>query len=149
LTALFTLVLNAHDRFAVAGLVHVGNNLLFVILLVSLGSWLGTRALPIAALTGVLLTAAILGVYLVRLGLLRVLRPDPTKAFFSAVWTLSRPLLLSVGLGSAGGLLMASQLIIRAFGGNHGEGAIAALGYAFRLYQVPPRCCSRWWPPFT
>jgi putative peptidoglycan lipid II flippase len=44
---------------------------------------------------------------------------------------------LSVGLGSAGGLVMASHLILRAFGGNHGEGAIAALGYAFRIYQVP------------
>ena len=137
LTVLFTLVLNAHDRFALAGLAHVGNNILFVILLLSLRSHFGARALPIAALAGSLLTAAILAVYLVRLGLLRALRPDPSKAFFSAAWALSRPLLLSVGLGSAGGLLMASQLIIRAFGGNHGEGAIAALAYAYRLYQVP------------
>jgi putative peptidoglycan lipid II flippase len=46
-------------------------------------------------------------------------------------------LLLSLGIGSTGGLLMASQLIIRSFAAAYGDGSIAALGYAFRLYEVP------------
>jgi putative peptidoglycan lipid II flippase len=137
LTTLFTLVLNAHHRFALPALVYVANNLLFVILLLSLASQLGAHALPIVALAGSMLTAAALAIHLARLGLLRRIRPDPNRAFFAAAWSLSRPLLLSFGLGSTGGLLMASQLVIRTFAADHGEGAIAALGYAFRLYQVP------------
>jgi putative peptidoglycan lipid II flippase len=137
LITLFTLVLNAHHRFALAAAVYLGNNLVFIVALAALAPALGARALPLAALAGPVLTLPPLIVALARLGLLRPVRPDLSRAFFQHFWRLARPLLLSLGIGSIGGLLMTSHLIIRAFAADFGEGAIAALGYAFRLYEVP------------
>jgi putative peptidoglycan lipid II flippase len=98
---------------------------------------LGSRVLPLAAMAGPILTALVLGTQLIRLGLLRRVRPDLSRTFFQPFWRLSRMLVLSLGIGSTSGLLMASQLIVRSFAADYGEGAIAALGYAFRLYYVP------------
>ena len=44
---------------------------------------------------------------------------------------------MTFGIGSSLGLLMTAHLIVRGFASNSGTGSIAALGYAFRLYEVP------------
>jgi putative peptidoglycan lipid II flippase len=137
LTTLFTLVLNAHHRFALAALAYLANNVIFLAVLLLFAPSLGARVLPLAAMAGPILTVLVLAMQLTRLGLLRRVRPDLSRPFFQPFWRLSRMLLLSFGIGSTGGLLMSSQLIIRSFAADYGEGAIAALGYAFRLYYVP------------
>jgi putative peptidoglycan lipid II flippase len=88
-------------------------------------------------MAGPILTVLVLATQLIRMGLLRRVRPDLSRTFFQPFWRLSRMLVLSLGIGSTSGLLMASQLIVRSFAADYGEGAIAALGYAFRLYYVP------------
>jgi len=137
LTTLFTLVLNAHHRFALAALAYLANNVIFIAIVVLIAPSFGARMLPLAAMAGPILTTLALAVQLMRLGLLRPVRPDLSLGFFKPFWRLSRMLLLSLGIGSTGGLLMASQLIIRSFAAKYGDGSIAALGYAFRLYEVP------------
>jgi putative peptidoglycan lipid II flippase len=137
LSTLFTLVLNAHHRFVLAALAYLANNVIFFTVLLLLTPWLGSHVLPLAAMAGPILAVLVLATQLIRLGLLRRVRPDLSRTFFQPFWRLSRMLVLSLGIGSTSGLLMASQLIVRSFAADYGEGAIAALGYAFRLYYVP------------
>jgi putative peptidoglycan lipid II flippase len=137
IVTLFVLILNAHNRFRLAAATYLINNLLFIAVAYSFFDTLGTTALPIAFLGGPLLNIPLLGWRLKKLGLLRAVAPNLSRAFFRPVWVQSRSLVLCGGVGSTIGLLMASQLIARSFAAAHGEGAIAALAYAFRLYEVP------------
>jgi putative peptidoglycan lipid II flippase len=137
LTTLFTLVLNAHGRFILAASAYLINNLLFFAALFFFSPSMGAQSLPIAALAGPLLVLPILVIELARVGLLRPIRPDLSCRFLVSFWSLSRMILLSLGVGSTSGLLMVSHLMVRSFAAGHEEGAIAALGYAFRLYEVP------------
>ena len=137
IVTLFILVLNAHNRFRVAAATYLVNNLLFIAIAYLFYDMLGNQVLPIAFLGGPLLNIPLLGWRLKKMGLLRVIAPDFSRAFFRPVWVQSRSLVLSAGVGSTIGFLMASQLIARSFAAAHGEGAIAALAYAFRLYEVP------------
>jgi putative peptidoglycan lipid II flippase len=137
IVTLFILVLNAHNRFRVAAATYLVNNLLFIAVAYVFYGFLGAVALPVAFLGGPLLNIPLLGWRLKKMGLLRAIAPDFSRAFFKPVWVQSRSLVLSAGVGSTIGFLMASQLIARSFAAAHGEGAIAALAYAFRLYEVP------------
>lgn len=137
LVTLFILVLNAHSRFRVAAATYLVNNLFFIAVAYLFHNSLGTTALPVAFLGGPLLNIPLLGWRLQRMGLIGAVAPDFSRAFFAPVWAQSRSLLLCAGVGSTIGFLMASQLIARSFAAAHGEGAIAALAYAFRLYEVP------------
>jgi putative peptidoglycan lipid II flippase len=130
-------VLNAHRRFIIAAAVYVFINVAFVVVLLLAEPVAGVNSLAIASLAGPAFVLPILGVSLVRMGLLRPLRPDFSKNFFAPIWRQSRPILLTLGIGSGPGLLMIAHLIVRGFAADNGQGSIAALGYAFRLYEVP------------
>ncbi len=137
LTNVGVLVLNAHHRFVLAAMVYFFINVVFIAVLLLLVPAVGANSLAIASLAGPLLVLPILATSLARMGLLRAVRPDFSKKFFAPVWRLSRPILLTLGIGSSIGLLMLAHLIIRGFAADGGEGSIAALGYAFRLYELP------------
>ena len=137
LTNVCVLALNAHRRFILAGTVYLFINLAFVVVLLLIEPGAGVEGLSIASLAGPLFVLPILATSMARMGLLGLLRPDFSKKFFAPMWRQSRPILLTFGIGSSLGLLMVAHLIIRGFAGESGAGSIAALGYAFRLYEVP------------
>jgi len=137
LITLFTLVLNAHRRFVLPAIVYLANNIALLAVLSLLHERSDFWLLPEATLVGPLLGLPAMTLALVRLRLLRLVRPDFGQRFFGAFWRLSKPLILSAGLGSTTGLLMLSHLILRSFGAKYPEGAIASLSYAFRLYEAP------------
>jgi putative peptidoglycan lipid II flippase len=137
LLALLSLALNARKWFVFAAIPYLGCNVVFVIAIVVLAPLLQADALPIACLAGPLVFLPIMAVRLARVGLLRPSRLDLTARSLAPLWHLSRPNLLSAGIGSSIGLLMASHLAVRAFAADHGEGVVAALGYAYKLYEVP------------
>jgi putative peptidoglycan lipid II flippase len=136
LTNVCVFLLNAYQRFMLAGSVYIFFNVSFVIILL-LAPNSGADSVAIAAVAGPAVALPILGFALVRIGLLRPRMPHFNKEFFAPVWRQSKPILLTGGIGSSLGLLMVAHLIIRIFAAGNGEGAIAALGYAFRLYEVP------------
>jgi putative peptidoglycan lipid II flippase len=137
LVALFTLALNAHGRFVLAASTVPCVNVIFCVTIVILKPILGPEALLMAALLGPLLTVIVLGVQLRRLGLLRIVRPELGNEQTQLLWQLARPMLLTIGLGSTHGMVLLSHLIVRSYASRLGEGAISALGYAFRIYEVP------------
>ncbi|WP_271586837.1 murein biosynthesis integral membrane protein MurJ [Bradyrhizobium sp. CCBAU 53415] len=137
LTTLFALVLNAHGKFVLAASAYLINNSVFCILVLVFAPGMGARILPLASVAGLLLAIPILAVRLARMNLLAPVWPDLSRSFFSGLWRLARMPLLSLGIGSTSGLLMVSHLIIRGYAADYPEGSIAALGYAFRIYEVP------------
>ena len=137
LTTAFVFVLNAYNRFILAAIAYLANTVIFIALILLLAPKWGANSLPVAALGGPLITLPILISQVARMGLLYPFRLDMNKEFFGPFWRLSRPLVLSLGIGSAAGLLMGSHLLLRIFATSHREGTIAALGYAFRLYELP------------
>jgi putative peptidoglycan lipid II flippase len=134
---LFVLVLNAHNRFRLAAASYLINNLTFIVVAYTMTPVWGPYALPAAFLAGPLLNIPIMAYQVRHLGLFRIVPLDLSRDFFMSFWAHSRPILISLGIGSTIGLLMVSQLIARTFASGHGGGAISALGYAFRLYEVP------------
>jgi putative peptidoglycan lipid II flippase len=130
-------VLNAYRRFILAGTVYLIVNLVFIGTILLTEPIFGVESLSIASLAGPLVVVPVLAVNLARLKLLRPVRPDFSKEFFLPVWRQARPILLTFGIGSGLGLLLLAHLIVRSFAADSGEGSIAALGYAFRLYEVP------------
>ena len=137
LTNVCVLVLNAHRRFILAGSAYLFINLTFVSVLLLVKPPAGANSLSMASVAGPLVLLPILGTSLARLGLLRLVRPDFSKKFFAPIWRQARPILLTCGIGGSLGLLMIAHLFVRSFAANSGEGSVAALGYAFRLYEVP------------
>ena len=94
----------------------------------------------------VLLLAAYLGPCLMLLLYAMQLRRHvclPSASFFrpaadlGAVFRLVRPVLFTLGIGNGVGLLMLSQVLIRSHVSTLGDGAVSAVGYAYRLYEVP------------
>ena len=134
---LFTLILNAHDRFRAAAAIYLGSNIIFILSILILAPLLGAQALPIAGVAGPLVFGPFLAYRLYRIGLLKWVKLDFSRRFFAAVMKLSGPPLLSLGIGSSFGLLMASHMILRGFAAAYGQGGISAAGYAFRLYEAP------------
>ncbi|MGB6535326.1 MAG: lipid II flippase MurJ [Xanthobacteraceae bacterium] len=137
LTNVGVLVLNAHQRFVVPATSYIFINLMFVAVVVLFAPTEGLYSLSLAVVAGPACFLPVLAVCLARMGLLRALRPDFSRQFFHPIWRQARPILLSFGIGSSLGLLMIAHLIVRGFAADSGQGSIAALGYAFRLYQVP------------
>jgi putative peptidoglycan lipid II flippase len=133
----FVLVLNAHRHFILAGTVYLFVNVSFIGVLLLTQPIFGAQSLALASLAGPLVVIPTLAANLARLGLLRPRRPDFSKKFFLPIWRQARPILLTVGIGSSIGLVMIAHVIVRSFAANSGEGSIAALGYAYRLYEVP------------
>jgi putative peptidoglycan lipid II flippase len=133
----FVLVLNAHRRFWLAAGSYVVNNVAFIAIAAGFTPRLGPDALPVAQLGGPLCSIPLLAFQAVRLGIIHIVKPDFSRHFFAPLWRHSQSMLLSLGIGSTIGFLMVAQLIARSFAASHGPGAISALGYAFRLYEVP------------
>jgi putative peptidoglycan lipid II flippase len=137
LLALLSLALNARQWFIFAAIPYLGCNVVFIIAIVVLTPVLQADALPIACLAGPAVFLPIVAARLARLGLLQPGKVDLTVRSLAPLWRLSRPNLLSAGIGSSIGLLMVSHLAVRAFAADRGEGVVAALGYAYKLYEVP------------
>ena len=137
LTNVCVLVMNAYGRFILAASIYFLINIVFVVVLLLAEPVAGVNALSVAILAGPLLAIPILAFSLARMGLLRTLRPDLSKEFFAPIWRQARPIVLTLGVGSSLGLLMIAHLIVRGFAADGVPGSIAALGYAFRLYEVP------------
>jgi putative peptidoglycan lipid II flippase len=137
LVALMSLVLNARGCFVFATLPYLANNLLFIVAVALLAPMIGAQALPVACFAGPAVMLPLLAVRLARMGLLPVVPPEFSARLLAPLWRLVRPNLLSAGIGSSIGLLMVSHLILRSFAAGHGEGAVAAVSYAYRLYEVP------------
>jgi len=137
LLTLFSLILNAHDRFRAAIAIYLGANIVFIVIVIALGPFAGPGALPLAGLAGPLIFAPWLAFRLWRLGLIRRTKPDFSRKFFASALNLAGPSLLSLGIGGSVGLLMASHMLLRGFAAAYGNGGISAAGYAFRLYEAP------------
>jgi putative peptidoglycan lipid II flippase len=137
LLALLSLALNARKWFILATVPYLGVHVIFVVAIVVLAPALQADALPIACLAGPAVFLPIMATRLARVGLLQPMKADFTRNTLSPLWRLARPNLLSAGLGSSIGLLMTSHLVVRAFAASQGDGAVAALGYAYKLYEVP------------
>ena len=134
---LFTLALNAHGHFLLAASMPSISNAIFAAILVVLGATHGEYTLLIAALAGPAVAVSILAVQLVRMRLLGFGGTADAGAALRRIWRLARPTLLTVGIGSGTGLLMASHLLLRRYGSQFGPGSVSALNYAFRIYEVP------------
>jgi putative peptidoglycan lipid II flippase len=137
LVTLFSLVLTVRNRFVSAALPAFLTNVLFIAMVATLSSSLDQNALLIACYAGPLISVALLMLQSIRLGLLGPIVPRAPLRVISAVWPLSWPALATAGLGSSLGLIMASHVIVRSFAAAHGDGAIAAVSYAFKIYEVP------------
>jgi len=137
LMLLFSLTLNAHGEFALPALSWPVMNLTFVALVALFGHPGDGGVLTLAAVLGPLAGALLLAARLVYLGLLWFEKPSFRSEDARLVWRLAKPMLMTLGLGSSVGLLMVSHLILRRYASGFGEGAVSALGYAFRIYEVP------------
>ena len=137
LMLLFSLALNAHGEFALPALSWPVMNLTFVAVVAAFGHPGDGEVLTLAAVLGPLAGTLLLAGRLVRRGLIGFERPDFTTADVRLIWRLSRPMVATLGLGSSVGLLMVSHLLLRRYASGFGEGAVSALGYAFRIYEVP------------
>lgn len=134
---MFALMLNAHGRFWAAAAAPMLSNGMFVLVLALSGAQPGIDALCWATLAGPALTASLLGAVLWRMDLFRWQPSAETAEALASLWTIARPMILSLGLGSSTGLLMICHLLLRREGSLAGEGTVAALAYAFRIYEVP------------
>jgi putative peptidoglycan lipid II flippase len=137
LTNVGVLVLNAHQRYVLPAAAYIFINLAFVAVVLLLAPTEGLYSLSLGVVAGPACFLPVLAVCLARMGLLCPLRPDFSRKFFKPIWRQARPILLSFGIGSSLGLVMIAHLIIRGFAGDSNQGSIAALGYAYRLYEVP------------
>jgi putative peptidoglycan lipid II flippase len=137
LLAFFVGVLNAHGRFIPAALAASAINVTFILSMTILSPTLGAFALPVAALLGPAMTVIILALYLGRMALLQRVPLAFDAPAVRLLLRLAAPTLLTLGLGTSAGLLTISQLLLRSFGSHRGEGAISALAYGFRIYEVP------------
>lgn len=137
LVTLFTLILNAHNRFRLAAGVYLGSNLLFIAIILFFAPVFGDMALPMAGLAGPLFMAPVLARKLRRMDLLRRGCLDFSRAFFRSFLKLAGPSLATLGIGGTVGLLMTAHMILRGYAATFGQGGISAVGYAFRLYEAP------------
>lgn len=134
---LFALFLNAHGRFRAAAAAPLVSSGMFVAILTLGGSMDAASRLWAATLAGPGLTALLLGLRAWRLGPLTFAPSAAADRALRSFWEMVRPVLLSMGLVGSTGLLMLCQLLVRREGSFAGEGSVAALAYAFRVYEVP------------
>lgn len=132
-----SLLLNAARNYAVPGSVWLIINLVFVATVHVGFPALGPDVLIWGPLLGPLVMAAALYWRLGVRGLQPSVAPDFRAAPVHQVLRLARPVLLTGGIGSGLGILMICHLLLRSFASTYGAGVVSALGYAFRLYEVP------------
>lgn len=132
-----TLFLNAHGRFRIAAATPLISNGVFILGLVLTPDWDAVSRLWLATLSGPALTVLLLGRQIIRQKLFRYAPSLEASAALRQIRTTAWPVLLSLGLTSSIGLLMICQLMIRGYGSMMEGGTIAALAFAFRLYEVP------------
>jgi len=137
LVLLSSLLLNASSRYLAAASAWLIINLAFFAIVELAYPALGAEVLVWAPIAGPLVVAVFLLVNLARGGLAPALAPEFGAPPVRQVLRLGAPLVATVGIGSGLGILMLSHLILRALGSALGEGSVSALGYAFRLYEVP------------
>jgi putative peptidoglycan lipid II flippase len=132
-----TFALNSQRSFIVPGLTWLVANTLFVVTLLVLRGTLDNDVLLAAAMAGPAFMLCVNLAWAWRARLFRPVRPNFGSTAFREALLLGRPMLLTLGVGSGLGLLMFSHLLVRRFASHYGEGAVSAMSYAFRLYEVP------------
>lgn len=137
LVLLASLLLNAASAYLAAACTWLIINLAFFALVQFGHERFGADVLVWAPLAGPALVAVFLLVSLFRAGLAPFAAPQLRSPQVAQVLRLGAPLVATAGIGSGLGILMVSHLILRALGSAFGEGSVSALGYAFRLYEVP------------
>lgn len=136
-TVLFSLFLNAQGRFMGAATAPVAANLAFIGVLLATEGHPPVDRLWMATLLGPGLTAVVLGLLCWRTGLFQPARSDTASDALRSLRKIAGPVLLSLGLAGSAGLLLYCQLLVRRYGSMTGEGSVASLAYAFRIYEVP------------
>jgi putative peptidoglycan lipid II flippase len=132
-----SLLLNAARTYVVPASAWLVVNLVFVVTIHVGFPSLGPDVLVWGPLLGPLVMAATLYWRLGRRGLRPVAVPDFRSVPLRQSLRLARPVLLTGGIGSGLGILMVCHLLLRSFGSTFEAGVVSALGYAFRLYEVP------------
>ena len=135
LLLLSSLSLNAAKVFIAPAFTSIIINFAFCIVLILGGG--ASRNIIVAAIIGPVVMLAVNFLWLLKAGFIQMNKPSFGSSSFNLAIQLSKPVLLSVGIGSGLGLLMISHLILRKYGSSLEGGSISALGYAFRIYEVP------------
>lgn len=134
---LYTMTLNAFHHFIQPALAWLSINLIFTLVVLLTSGFLGPGALLLGAMAGPVLAVGGLFAIVYRQGLIRPREFNIRTPSVIRAWRLSKPMLVTLGIGSSLGLLMVSHLLVRAFGSYTGSGSVSALTYAFRIYEVP------------
>ncbi|WP_019647051.1 lipid II flippase MurJ [Novispirillum itersonii] len=132
-----TLFLNAHGRFRIAAATPLISNGVFILSLALTPDWDAVSRLWLATLSGPTLTVLLLGRQVIRQKLFYYAPSPEASVALRQIRITAWPVLFSLGLTSSIGLLMICQLMIRGYGSMMEGGTIAALSFAFRLYEVP------------
>lgn len=127
--------LNAAKIFIAPAFTSIIINFTFCVVLIIGGG--ASRSIVVAAIIGPVVMLAVNFLWLFKAGFIKMSKPSFGSSSFYLAMRLSKPVLLSVGIGSGLGLLMISHLILRKYGSALEDGSISALGYAFRIYEVP------------
>ena len=135
LMVLFMLTLNSRHNYILPSLAYLIINSTFCIIVFFFHGQMHYNVLPLALILGTALATLMTGTAIFRLGAFRTFTFSPHA--LRPLWKPSRVMLFSLGLGNSVGLLMASHLILRHYASYMGEGALSALGFAFRIYEVP------------
>lgn len=129
--------LNFKGIFVLPALTPLINHLIFsVLLLISQGAFV-PEALAVAVLSGPVFMLGIMLLAAFSHGRYSLCLPYFGGLHLRKAWVFSRPVVVSLGLGSGMGLLIATHMVVRAFASHLGVGSISALSYAFRIYEVP------------
>lgn len=134
---LCNVLLNAARTYVIPASAWLVVNLVFVATIHAGFPRLGADVLILGPLLGPLLMGAVLYWRLGVRGLRPSVAPDFGARPVRQVLRLARPVLLTAGVGSGLGIVMICQLLLRSFGSAFGAGVVSALGYAYRLYEVP------------
>jgi putative peptidoglycan lipid II flippase len=133
----FIFLFNHFGRFRLPTLSYLVINVSFIAAFYFDHDQAMINKLYVACSAGIVIMLLILAIRSLQLQYIQFVRPDFTVAFFKEFTALSWPIFISFGAGSFSGLLMLSHTLIRGDALSFGDGSTAALGYAFRIYEVP------------
>lgn len=134
---LSNLAMNVHRIFYQPAITWTAVNIIFFAVVFLGKELLGMDTLIWAALSGPVLLVLVNYWRLYQQQLFQPVKPDFDSVYFRQAIALARPVLMTFGVGSGLGLLMVSHVILRGYSSSLEDGAISALGYAFRIYEVP------------
>jgi putative peptidoglycan lipid II flippase len=137
LITLMSLALNAKRIFLLPATTWLVINLAFVVAVILGHSSAKENVFIWAALCGPALMVVLLTWRVSKAGLLGFTPPAFSSEPFRKGIALARPMIITLGIGSTLGLLMISHIVLRRYGSTLEEGAVSALSYAFRVYEVP------------